>query len=238
MNADSPLCALVPMRHKSQRVPGKNYRLLDGRPLYRHIVDALIASDCIDRIVIDTDSSVISEDVRLTYGGRVEVINRPAHLTAASVPMNEILMHDVSQIGGDLFLQTHSTNPMLKSETIACAVDKFRKSLRSESHDSLFSVTRRHVRIWGEDGKPLNHDPKVLLQTQDLSPFFEENSCLYLFTAAGLGLNNNRIGTCPEMFEMNPLEAIDIDEESDFLLAEALCDSMKIELTSKPKHRG
>jgi CMP-N-acetylneuraminic acid synthetase len=78
------------------------------------------------------------------------------------------------------------------------------------------------VRIWGADGQPLNHDPRVLIQTQDLEPFFEENSCLYLFTAKSLCDNANRIGAAPAMFEIDPLEAIDIDEEPDFLLAEAL----------------
>jgi CMP-N-acetylneuraminic acid synthetase len=88
--------------------------------------------------------------------------------------------------------------------------------------DSLFSVTPRRVRIWDRDTRPLNHDPAQLLQTQDLAPFFEENSCLYLFSAAGLQSRRNRIGARPLMFAMDPLEAVDIDEESDFLLAEAL----------------
>ena len=222
MKVDAPLCALVPMRHMSQRVAGKNYRPLGGKPLYRHIVDALIESGCVARVAIDTDSEVIADDVATHYDERVQTLARPAHLTEPSVPMNEILMHDVSVLGGDLFLQTHSTNPLLKPATIARAVRRFRELLDAGAHDSLFSVTRRHVRIWGGDGRPLNHDPEVLIQTQDLEPFFEENSCLYLFTARSLADNANRIGAAPAMFEIDPLEAIDIDEEQDFLLAEAL----------------
>lgn len=225
MTIDAPLCALVPMRHMSQRVVGKNYRLLGGKPLYRHIVDALIESGCVGRVAIDTDSDVISEDVAENYDERVMILVRPAHLTGPTIPMNEILMHDISVLGGDLFLQTHSTNPLLKPETIARAVGRFREFLAAGEHDSLFSVTRRHVRIWGGDGMPLNHDPAVLIQTQDLEPFFEENSCLYLFTAKSLSDNNNRIGATPAMFEIDPLEATDIDEEQDFLLAEALYQS-------------
>jgi len=227
MSRDGTLCALVPMRHNSQRVPGKNYRLLNERPLYRYVVDALLASGRVDSIAIDTDSPVIVEDVQRSYGEQVEIIARPSQLTAPTIPMNEILMYDVTQTDADLYLQTHSTNPLLKPETIASAVDSFRESFEKGTHDSLFSVTRRHVRIWSEEGKPLNHDPHVLLQTQDLPPFFEENSCLYLFTPKGLVRNANRIGRKPLMFEMDPLEAVDIDEEVDFLLAEALLESMR-----------
>jgi len=223
MMSESPLCALVPMRHMSQRVAGKNYRHMAGKPLYRHVVDALLESGCVARVAIDTDSDVIAEDVAQSYDGRVCTMERPAHLREPTIPMNEILMHDVSVLGGDLFLQTHSTNPLLKPATIARAVERFRGLLVAGEYDSLFSVTRRQVRIWGADGHPLNHDPNVLIQTQDLEPFFEENSCLYLFTAKSLSENGNRIGAAPAMFEIDPLEAVDIDEEEDFVLAESLC---------------
>jgi CMP-N-acetylneuraminic acid synthetase len=88
--------------------------------------------------------------------------------------------------------------------------------------DSLFSVTRRQARFWTADGKAVNHDPARLLRTQDLSPLLEENSCLYLFSRAGLLRYGNRIGERPLMFEMDPREAWDIDEESDFEIAELL----------------
>ena len=142
MNVEGPISALVPMRHMSQRVPGKNYRPLAGKPLYRHVIDALIASSQIARIAIDTDSKFIIDDVVNTYTDRVEIVERPEHLAAPNIPMNEILMHDVSTLGGEIFLQTHSTNPMLRAETIARAVEFFRNLLRQDLYDSLFSVTR------------------------------------------------------------------------------------------------
>jgi CMP-N-acetylneuraminic acid synthetase len=222
MSRDEEFCALVPMRHMSQRVHGKNFREFCGRPLYRHIVDALLASNSVAHVAIDTDSEVIAADVARHYDERVQTIPRPAHLTAPTVPMNKILLHDVALLGGELFLQTHSTNPLVKPVTIARAVSCFRELRAAGRNDSLFSVTRRQVRTWSAAGRPLNHDPNVLLQTQDLEPFFEENSCLYLFSAQSLAANANRIGAAPAMFEIDPLEAIDIDEESDFVLAEAL----------------
>lgn len=216
------LTALLPMRHHSQRVPGKNYRDFAGKPLYRHVVDALLGARGIARVVIDTDSPVIRDDCRSVYGERVLLLERPEHLRAPEVPMNDILLNDIEQLDGEYFLQTHSTNPLLRSETIEAAIARFSACLEAGECDSLFSVTPRQVRIWGAGPRPLNHDPAVLMQTQDLEPFYEENSCLYLFSADVLRQRKNRIGEKPLMFEMDALEAVDIDEETDFVLAEAL----------------
>jgi len=60
------------------------------------------------------------------------------------------------------------------------------------------------------------------LRTQDLPPVYEENSCIYIFTRQTLAQRRNRIGERPYLFEMDPLEARDIDEEFDFILADLL----------------
>lgn len=213
------IVALVPMRHASERVPGKNYRLFGGRPLFHHIVENLISCERIDRIVIDTDSPTIASDVQANFPD-VTLLERPEHLRAGTVPMNAVLAWDMAQVEGDLFLQTHSTNPLLTGETIRRAIETF--LAHSPPHDSLFSVTRLHVRLWDRQGRPVNHDPAVLLRTQDLPPFYEENSSLYLFTRKSFERAGNRIGERPLMFPMDRLEAVDIDEEIDFHLAEFL----------------
>jgi len=88
--------------------------------------------------------------------------------------------------------------------------------------DSLFSVTKISCRFWDENIRPLNHDTKKLLRTQDLPPIYEENSCLYLFTKESFQLHNNRIGTNPLMFQIKREEAFDIDEEIDFIISECV----------------
>jgi CMP-N-acetylneuraminic acid synthetase len=210
---------LVPMRHDSERVRGKNYRPLDGRPLFHHVVDALLASGRVDEVVIDTDSPLITEDVAATYPD-VTVLERPEALRGGHVPMNDVLIHDVQQVEADWYLQTHSTNPLLTPETIRRAVDAF-LGARGE-HDSLFSVTPLYTRLWTGEGAAVNHDPNVLLRTQDLPPIFEENSCIYIFSGANLIGRHNRIGERPLLFQMDATEAWDIDEELDWKIAEVL----------------
>jgi len=214
-----PVVALVPMRHTSERVPGKNYRPFAGRPLYRHIVDALLSSGAVDLIALDTDSDVIMEDAARHYP-QARLIRRPEHLRAGTTSMNEVLMHDILQVEGEYFLQTHSTNPLLRPETVADAIHRFFAAY--PGHDSLFSVTRLQERLWDAQGRGINHDPAVLLRTQDLPPVYLENSCLYIFTRSTLQARRNRIGERPLFYEIDPVEAWDIDEELDFRIAEYL----------------
>ena len=213
------IVAIVPMRHVSERVQGKNYRIFSGKPLYQHIVSTLLLCPAIDTVMIDTDSDLILEDAERSFPN-IKLYLRPDHLRNEMTPMNEVLLNSVTQIEADFYLQTHSTNPLLRSASIIGAIDAFTTSL--SKHDSLFSVTRLQTRLWNSIAKPLNHDPSLLLRTQDLEPVFEENSCIYLFSKTSLEKYKNRIGARPMMYAIDKLESQDIDTEQDFTLAEIL----------------
>lgn len=215
----SRIAAIVPMRHDSERVKGKNYRLLGGRPLYHHIVASLIECDAIDEVAIDTDSDFITVDAKEAFP-EVRVIARPPHLLGGHVPMNDVLLNDIDHVDADYYVQTHSTNPLLRPETINAALAGFLAS--RDQHDSLFTVTPLQTRLWRPDGTAINHDPAVLLRTQDLPPVMEENSCLYIFDAATLRERGNRIGERPLLYSIDREEAWDIDEEIDWLIVLAL----------------
>lgn len=215
----STIIALVPMRHHSQRVVGKNYRLLAGKPLYAYIIQTLLACPEISQVVVDTDSPVIMEGLALQFPS-VRVLERPEALRANDTSMNEILAYDTAQIPADFYLQTHSTNPLLSAPTIRRALQAFLAGY--PVYDSLFSVTRLQTRLWDQLARPINHNPAILLQTQDLPPVFEENSNLYLFTRQTLISRRNRLGERPMMFEVDAAEALDIDDELDFKLVELM----------------
>jgi CMP-N-acetylneuraminic acid synthetase len=149
---------------------------------------------------------------------QVTVIERPEHLRAATVPMNEILIYDTEQVAADFYLQTHSTNPLLRPETVARAIQTFHAGY--PTYDSLFSVTRLQTRLYDQRGRAINHNPAELLQTQDLPPIYEENSCIYIFNRHNLVARRHRLGQRPYLFEIEAAEAWDIDEELDF----AICD--------------
>src|SRR5450759_2597992 len=118
------LAALVPMRHHSQRVPGKNYRPLAGKPLYAHIIQTLLSVPEIGQIVVDIVAEPVIAGLRKDFP-QVVVLPRPESLRADTIPMNEILLYDTSQIAAEFYLQTHSTNPLLRVETISRAIQIF-----------------------------------------------------------------------------------------------------------------
>jgi len=213
--------ALVPMKGHSERVPNKNLRSLCNRPLYHWIILSLQKSHYVKDIAVNTDSQEIAENIRRNFH-MVKIIDRPNEIRGDFVTANTIIAYDLSQLAGEHFLQTHSTNPLLNTATIDKAIELYFVNLGK--HDSLFTVTRHNTRFYRNDGTPINHDPQELIRTQDLPPIFEENSNLYIFSRESFQQSGNRrIGLKPYLFEMNKLEAVDIDDEDDFLLAELLC---------------
>ena len=213
------IIALVPMRHHSVRVPGKNYRPLAGKPLFHHIMHTLLQVPELSAILVDTDSPEILAGLAEHFPS-VRTLNRPGHLRDDSVSMNEILIHDTGVMEADFYLQTHSTNPLLRAETVSAAIHTFLTSI--PEYDSLFGVTRYQTRLWDQLGRPINHNPNILLRTQELPPIYEENSCLYIFERKTLVNRRNRLGERPLMFEIPAIEARDIDDELDFTVAETL----------------
>jgi N-acylneuraminate cytidylyltransferase len=213
------IIALLPMKGNSERVPNKNLKPFNGIPLYHHVLKTLLAVNAINEVVIDTDSDAIRADVTKNFKERVRLIDRPEALCGDMVSMNKIIEHDMEQVPADYYIQTHSTNPLLLPETLEGAVEKMAET----EHDSIFSVTKIQTRLYDANGVAVNHDPKELIRTQDLPPLFEENSNFFIFTKTSFeSSGGKRIGLNPLMYDIDKLEAIDIDEPQDFLIAETL----------------
>ncbi len=216
--------ALLPMKGNSERVPNKNLKLFNNKPLYYYTLNTLLNSKYIDKVAINTDSKDIEKDVKNNFDNRVIILKRPEKICGDFVSMNTIINHDVDYfIDNTFFLQTHSTNPLLKTTTLDRGIEKFFEVYQVGAHDSVFSVTRFQTRFYEVDGRPINHDPNVLIRTQDLPILYEENSNFYIFTRESFKNNDNkRIGKTPFLFEIDKVEAIDIDELEDFTIAEAI----------------
>lgn len=213
--------ALVPIKASSEPVGEKNFRTFCGKPLFHHIIHALDRTYAIDRILIDTDSDVVMRDApELSH--KVRIIKRPDEIRNGNVSIDRLIEYDLAQPGAeaDIYLQTHATNPLLSSTTIAKALKKFVED--QTGCDSLFGVTERRMRFYGEDGKPINHDPRNLVHTLEIAPLYEDNSCIYVFTKASFADTGNRIGANPKMFPIPQIESTDIADEFSFRLAELL----------------
>jgi CMP-N-acetylneuraminic acid synthetase len=217
------IVALLPMKGNSERVPNKNLKDFSGKPLYHRVMETLLNSDYIDTVVVNTDSDIIKNDLKKHFEVNVVIVNRPAEIIGDFVSMNKIIECDINAIEADLYLQTHSTNPLLKTESVNQAIEKMIALKENNEFDSVFSVTKLQTRLYKADGVPFNHNPEELLRTQDLEPLYEENSNFYIFTKESfVKSGGKRIGCKPFMFEIDKIEAVDIDEPQDFFIAESL----------------
>ena len=220
--------ALLPMKANSNRVKGKNFRRLAGKPLFRWILDTLLSIEVIEKVIINTDAQELLLDNGLKQSDKVIIRNRKKELCGDEVSMNLILQDDLDSVDSDLYLMTHTTNPFLKKATIISAINKFYHGQKHKCHDSLFTVNRIQSRFYKSCCEPVNHDPNNLIPTQNLEPWFEENSNLYLFTKNSFESTKARIGVKPMMLETNIMESIDIDTPEDWNLAQAVANHLSV----------
>lgn len=210
------IVALLPMKANSERVKGKNFREFCGKPLFRWILDTLLSVEEIDQVVINTDARHILAENGLTEGGRVLIRDRQPDICGDLVSMNKVLADDVVNVEADIYLMTHTTNPLLSANTVRGAIKTFQEAQTNNQADSLFTVDKIQTRFYRADCSPVNHDPNNLVRTQNLEPWFEENSNLYIFTRESFSVTNARIGKQPMMYESPRFESIDIDEQEDW----------------------
>lgn len=220
--------AFVPIKSHSERVPRKNFKLLGNKPLYMWIIDALLSVEGISTITIDTDSDN-AQLWALNSNPRINLKQRNQMLIGDFTSMNEIIWDHLKESKDGDFLMTHATNPFLSKTTIESAISTF-CAQKIFGYDSLFTVSVIQGRLFDSEGLPLNHDPSSLVRTQDLSPVFMENSCLYLFDKTSFTLKKSRIGVSPYRFVIPTLESIDIDSKEDWDLAHRVALSLMHEI--------
>jgi len=213
------------MKAHSARVASKNFRMIAGKPLFRWVLDTMLATPEIDRVVINTDARDILSANGLNDGdggGRVMIRDRRPDICGDFVSMNLVLADDIANVASDHYLMTHTTNPLLQAATIRAMIRAYMDAVMAGTADSLFSVNRMHTRFYTAGGAPINHDPDNLIRTQDLPPYMEENSVCYLFSPESFAATGARIGRKPLLFATPRLQSVDIDEPADWFMAESL----------------
>ena len=195
------------------------------------MLDRLVNIPEIQRIIINTDAREKLVSFGLLDCEKVIIRDREQHLCGHDVSMNLIIQDDLDHVVADTFLMTHATNPLLEVSTIRQALKSYKNALNN-GFDSLFTVNRFQTRFYDIQAQPINHDPNELLKTQDLAPWFEENSNLYIFSKESFYTTRSRIGSRPFLFETAKYESVDIDNPSDWEFAEM---AMKFALEGNQK---
>ena len=216
------IVALLPLKRNSERVPCKNFRPFNGKPLFRWMLDTLLSIEDVSLVVINTDARAELEANGLEANPRVLVRERQPGLCGDFVSMNAVIADDVESVSAEPYLMTHTTNPLLSRATIVAALAAYKEGVANGTCDSLFTVNRIQTRFYRVDGSAVNHDPARLLRTQDLEPWYEENSNLYIFSAESFRKTGARIGAKPILFETLRKESMDIDDQDGWDIAEAV----------------
>lgn len=204
----------IPIKENSERVPGKNLRILNGKKLYEYICEHVKEANIFDDVFIDTNSEEIS-DYALNNG--FKVIQRKPELALNTANGNDLLLYHFQQYAGyDYYFQLFATAPFLQTNTIK---ECFNMLLMSEEYDSCFTATENHGFYWLA-GVPINYRPGILPRSQDLLPVYEETTGLYGISAESLKKYHCRIGRKPYIHVINKYEAVDVNTEEDLKVAE------------------
>lgn len=208
--------AFVPIKKVSKRVTSKNFRPFNGVPLYQWFLQKLQpAIPEIDDVYVDTDSQEIA-DYATAHG--FHHFPRDPKLAEDGANGNDLLVAEAERIHADIYVQLFVTAPLLRSQTIQKAV----QTLHQHPHyDSVFTAVKRRSWFWFDD-QPVNYDPKVLPRSQDAKPIVQESTGLYAIRRDALLKDRCRIGRQPCMLYIDDAEAVDIDTELEFKMAEYL----------------
>lgn len=206
----------IPIKSYSERVPGKNFKLLNEKKLYEYVFEHILQANVFDDIYVDTNSEEVSEYAK---GHGIKIIVRDEKLAKNTANGNDLLLHHFQLYPAyDYYFQLFATAPYLQPETIRACVEKLADS---QAHDSCFTACEHHGFFWLENN-PVNYRPCILPRSQDLKAVVEESTGLYGIAKNALAKYRCRIGANPYIHLINKFEAVDINTEDDFKIAEAI----------------
>lgn len=207
---------IIPIKENSERVPGKNFKILCNRKLYEYIIMHAMQAECFDEIFIDTNSDEIKEYVKRKG---LKVIDRLDILASNNANGNDLLVyHQELYPNFDYYFQLFATAPYLQPSTIKKCVDML---LTSEQWDSCFTAVKHNGFFWVNEN-PINYRPEVLPRSQDMLPVIEETTGLYGINKHSLKKYRCRIGRKPYIHLVSGFEAVDINTEEDLKIAEVI----------------
>lgn len=204
----------IPIKANSERVPGKNFRVLNCRKLYEYICEHVKAADAFDDVFIDTNSQEIAN---FAAGMGFSVIKRKPELALNTANGNDLLNYHFELYPNyDYYFQLFATAPYLQPESIRACSDKL---VNSTVYDSCFTAVKHQGFFWLNDTS-INYRPCILPRSQDMQPVVEETTGLYGISHDALAKYRCRIGAKPYVHYVSKFEAVDINTEEDLKIAE------------------
>lgn len=206
--------AIVPMKLNNRRLPQKNTKsFTNGKPLCYYILSTLLTVDGIDEVYVYCSNPDIKEFIP----EGVKYLRRSEMLDQDTTSMTEVLTCFTKEVSADIYVMTHTTAPFISKESI----EKGLNAVKYGEYDSSFAAKKLQDFLW-KDGSPFNYDLANIPRTQDLPALYEETSGFYIYKHDVMANLHRRIGEKPFIVEVSEIEAVDIDEPEDFMIADAI----------------
>lgn len=208
------IVAFVPIKLNNERLPNKNIKkFTNGLPLMSYVLNTLTSLSQLDDVYVFCSNDAIRN---YTPTG-VKILERSSSLDTSQTKINEIIASFIKKVDADIYVLSHATSPFITS----CSIERGLNKVVSGEYDSSFTVKKIQEFLW-KDYKPFNYSLSSIPRTQDLEEMYAETSGFYIFTKKVFEEGYKRIGNNPFLVEVNQIEAIDIDEEEDFNIANAI----------------
>ena len=198
---------IVPIKKRSKRLKGKNFKKINGKPLFRFLLDKLSKTN-FDEIYVDSDSKLVK---KYCNSKGYKFIDRLPSLSKDNANGNDLLNYHAKKINADIYFQLFVTAPLLSIKTINKCIKTLKNSIR---YDSILTTKEIYSWFWFNK-KPVNYSPKILPRSQDAKPIIQETTGLYGIKKS-LMKHKCRIGKKPIFITIPNNETIDLDNREDF----------------------
>jgi len=213
--------AFVPIKLNSERLPNKNIlSFTNGKPLTYYIFNTLNQVKNIDEIYVYCSSEEIMEYIPFN----IKFLKRDPYFDLPTTKFNDVLISFAQQVNSDIYALTHTTAPFIKAESISFGIEQ----VASKEYDSALAVTKVQEFLW-KNNKPFNYDILNIPRTQDLEPLYAETCGLFVYTRDLIINRKRRIGDHPYLIEVSKIEACDVNDKDDFMIANAIYNISKKE---------
>lgn len=229
------ILGIIPARGGSKGVPGKNIKLLGGKPLIAHAIDCAVESGKLSKIIVSTDSEDIASVAR-DFGA--EVILRPSDLATDSSNVVTAVKHvlEVLQEDFDIIVLLQPTAPLRTGSQLNEVIKMLSDSEKLEGVISVVPMDDVHpARMYN-----LEQDNHILpylkdgesLRRQDIQPLYYRNGCFYAVKTKAFLEQNSFMVQNKKGYVMDVNWLVNIDIPRDFALATVLYEDWKNENNS------
>ena len=214
------IVAVIPVRKGSQRVRDKNLRPFSGTTLLDNKIQSLLKVPELDEIVVNTNSEAAIEIVEKEYvGTNVRAQRRDEYYASSQCSGSEFFKHLGEVTDTDVFVYAPCTSPFILPETVSRCIQLFTTGFGNGECDCVSTVSDVKDFLW-KDGVPLNYDPSHAPNSQDLPNIVALNFGVTVVHKEILISRSNIIGLRPKFVKTSDVEALDIDTQLDYFIAE------------------